>query len=143
LLEEIRKEANVLDIKEFAKMLDGREMGMEIKSTEENRARELGFVVVYGYSDDNAEFAGAISDEVGCFDGGTIYLDKDGIFENCECECKYSKRAKENCKVIEAKWCQDGYSWTYQTDIPHATFVIREEDEAYCRGIVFELKSLE
>lgn len=32
-----------------------------------------------------------------------------------------------------------GYSWIYQTDIPHATFEIVEGDDPYCRGIVFAL----
>jgi hypothetical protein len=133
-----------LDIKDFAKMLDGREYGKEIIPGEEKNAKALGFVVVFGASDDLAEFVGAINDEVGCNDGGYIYLDKNGIFEDCDCECKYSKQAKEKCKVIEAIWCGEvDYSWTYRTDIPHATFDIMEDGEKYCRGIVFELKSLE
>jgi hypothetical protein len=137
------REAKVLNIKEFAEMLNGREAGMEIASAEENRAKELGFVVVYGYSDDIAEFTGAISNVVGCYDGSEIYLDKNGIFEECEEECKYSQAAKKKCKVIEAVWGKDGYSWTYNTDIPHSTFDIMEDGEKYCRGIVFEAKSLE
>lgn len=36
-----------MTIQEFAKMLDGREMGYEMISHEEERAEELGFVVVF------------------------------------------------------------------------------------------------
>lgn len=54
-----------MTLKEFAKMLDGREYGGEITKEEEALAKELGFVVVFGYSDDNAELRGAIDDETG------------------------------------------------------------------------------
>jgi hypothetical protein len=50
--------------------------------------------------------------------------------------------AKGLCKTIEAIWGKDGYSWTYKTDIPHATFDIFEDGEKFCRGIVFDIKSL-
>jgi hypothetical protein len=132
-----------MNIQEFAKQLDGRKYGSEITPAEEKQAKELGFVVVFGASDDLAEFRGAIGDEADCWDGGEILFDKDGIFEECGEGCKYSKAAKEKCRVIEAIWCDEvDYSWTYKTDIPHATFDIMEDGEKYCRGIVFELKSL-
>ena len=131
-----------MTIHEFAAMLDGREYGYEITPAEEKQAKELGFVVVYGYSDYNAELSGAMSDEAGCYNGGTIHLDKNGIFENCDSDCKYALAAKGLCKIIEAVWCEGDYSWTYKTDIPHATFDIVEDGEKYCRGIVFDIKSL-
>lgn len=134
-----------MDIKEFAKSLDGRSYGYEIIKQEEEKAKELGFVVIFGYSDDNAELRGAIDDEVGCYNGGEILLDKDGIIEECECECKHWKKAKEKAKGIKVVWHDDsrgGYCWTYETDIPHETFDIIEDSENYCRGIVFEIKSI-
>lgn len=51
-------------------MLNGREYGDEITREEEAMAKAHGLVVVFGYSDDNMEFCGAITDEVGCYDGG-------------------------------------------------------------------------
>lgn len=132
-----------MTIQEFAKMLDGREMGEEIAEAEENQAKELGFVVLFGYSDDNAIFEGAIDDEVGCFDGGAIHLNTNGIFEECECECSHSVLAKEKNKTIEAIWDDgSGISWKYETDIPHATFNVMEDGEVWCVGIVFDIKSL-
>jgi hypothetical protein len=136
----------ILNIQEFAKMLDGRSEDSVITLQEENKAAQLGFVVVYGYSDDNAEFAGAISDEVGCYDGGTIHLSTGGIFEDCDSDCKYALAAKGLCKIIEAKWNNsDGeYAWTYETDIPHETFnILDEEGNKWCKGIVFDIKSLQ
>ena len=109
-----------MSIYEFAKKLNNRQYGREILKSEEQEAKELGFVVVFGYSDDNAEFRGAIDDEVGCFDGGRVYEDGD--------------------KFIDAVWCGDSeFDWSYKTNIPHATFDIYDyADEKYCRGIVFE-----
>ena len=44
---------------------------------------------------------------------------------------------------IKALWCkEDDITWTYKTDIPHETFMIYEDDEAYCRGIVFLINDL-
>lgn len=109
------------------------------------RMKEAGIVVVYGASDDNMEFEGAISDEVGCYNGGFAYLNTSGMLVN-ECdndECPYFEKIKAKAAKIEAIWCEDtskdGYSWTYKTDIPHATFDVVEEGEKYCRGIVFRL----
>jgi hypothetical protein len=129
-----------MNIDEFAIGLTGREYGREISKEEERLAKELGFVVVFGYSDDNAEFRGAIDDEVGCYNGGNIYLDRNGILEKCECQCKYSKLAKEKARVIKAIW---GESWEYETSIPHAEFEIYDDDEICCKGIVFDIRELE
>lgn len=132
-----------MDFQEFASILNGRQYGHEITKDEEKLAKELGLVVVFGYSDDNTEFRGAINDEAGCFKGKEIYLDKNGVFEECECECKYSESAKKECKVIKAVWHDiDDFAWTYETDMPYATFEIFEDDEPYCRGIVFDIISL-
>ena len=127
--------------KELASLLNGREAGHEITGDESLAAAEAGLVVVYGSSDDLAEFAGAIDDEVGCYNGGTIFLDADGVF-NLECdnpECTLFKRHIKQCKTIHAAWDEEGYSWIYKTDIPHETFDIIEDGEKYCRGIVFEM----
>lgn len=138
----ISERREIMNIKEIAEKLNGREYDGEILLKEEcNYLRDLGFVVVFGYSDDNAEFRGAIDDEVGCYGGKDILINKDGIFEECECECKYSKLAKEKAKVIEAIWGTE-YSWEYKTNIPHEEFEIFEDGEKYCKGIVFDIKEL-
>lgn len=131
-----------MDIKEFAIALTGREYGNEITSKEEKMAKDLGFVIVFGYSDDTAEFRGAIYDEVGCYEGGEIFIDKDGLIEECECECKYFKLAKEKAKIIKAIWDTE-YCWKYEISIPHAEFEIFEDGEKFCKGIVFDIKDLE
>jgi hypothetical protein len=139
-----------MTINDFAKKLDGRKYRMEMYQVEANQAKQLGFVVLYGYSDDIMRFRGAIDEEVGCFKGKTISLNKNGIIEDCECECRICRKAIENelkdSKEIKAIWCRPDieYSWIYETDIPHVTFDIFEADgDLSCRGIVFDLNNLD
>jgi hypothetical protein len=111
-------------------------------------AKAAGLVIVFGASDDLMELEGAIRDELGCYDGGTALIDAEGLLperENIEDDDglqEYFKR-KPAAKKIKALWCkEDGYSWTYSTDIPHATFDVMDGDDHYCRGLVFALADL-
>lgn len=63
-----------MTIFDFADLLDGRQYREEITRREEQTAKENGFVVIYGASDDLCEIAGAVHDEIDCFDGGEFYL---------------------------------------------------------------------
>nr|USU32855.1 hypothetical protein NG677_03925 [Methylobacterium sp. OTU13CASTA1] len=101
-------------------------------------------VAVFGASDDLMEFRGAIYDEVGAYDGGTAYLTPAGLLVNdCEDgECPHFARAKKAAAKIIAKWSEGGFSWRYETAIPHTKFIIGENDERYCEGIVFALKDV-
>lgn len=112
----------IMTLKEFAKLLDGREYLHEITKEEEALAKELGFVVVFGYSDDNTELRGAIDDEIGCYDGGV--LEHDGL-----------------PSVIYADWRPKDIdcSWAYDTSIPHENFNIYEDGELYCVGVVCDI----
>ncbi len=128
---------------ELSTLLNGREYRKEITDDEANQAFDAGLVVVFGASDDLAEFRGKIDDELGAYGGTTIYLTTAGLLKS-ECDsddCPYHKRAERTAATIEAKWgSQAGaYSWIYETDIPHTTFDILDEGEPYCRGIVFAL----
>lgn len=111
-----------MTLKEFAALLDGRAYGHEITKEEEALAKELGFVVVFGYSDDNAELRGAIDDEIGCFGGGAF------VHEDLPA-------------AIYADWCPEDIdcSWAYGTSIPHEKFYIYEDGDLYCVGIVCDI----
>lgn len=126
---------------ELAALLNGRQYMKEIAKEEAAHAKAAGLVVLFGYSDDNMEFRGAIHDEVGCYDGGTAYLTSAGLLTNdCESdECPHFEKMKEKAATIKAFFDRDGYTWVYETDIPHETFEISEDDEKFCRGIVFAL----
>lgn len=132
--------------KELAEMLDRREVGEEIEWGEERDIKDAGLVAVYGYSDDNVEFRGTINHEVDSYDGGTVYLTKNGILEgpacSCaeDCECPYFAKEREKAKTIKAVWHDEGGPcWTFETDIPHETFTIMEDGAPWCIGIVFKL----
>lgn len=136
--------------KEFAEMLFGRENGMEISGEESRSAAESGLIALYGYSDDNVEIVGAFRDEVGAYNGTTIFLTKTGVLQDpaCDCvencNCPYFTRAKNNAKTVNAVWHNDGGPcWTFETDIPHETFTILEDGEPWCIGIVFSMEDLE
>jgi hypothetical protein len=127
-------------------------------------AQDNNFVIVTGVSDDLIEFEGAIRDEENCYDGETVWFSSSGFFRN-ECEegdgCPYFDEILENNKwaklirEIKVYWggkCQDYKmpikqykslgepTWCYEVDFPHATFDVYDEDEFYCKGIVFNLK---
>ena len=123
--------------KELANRLDGRTYGDSFKDVAEE-AKESGFVIVCGASDDLIEFEGAIYDEGGCYEGGRVYFDKDGVDQD----------GNERANWIDARWCdgtnKDGLPacWTYDTEIPHETFDVWEDGEVYCVGIVFSIEDL-
>lgn len=131
-----------MDIKEFVKSISGKEYGYPQFTKEEiETAKQNGFVIVYGASDDLMGFEGAIQDEGGCFDGGDVYFSKNEV-------CQDSEKAGGYPYRITAIWDRDEdendqlITWTYETDIPHETFMIYENGESYCRGIVFSIEDL-
>ncbi|MFH1110955.1 MAG: hypothetical protein V1790_17415 [Planctomycetota bacterium] len=141
---------------ELAAKLTGRQVGQEITKAEEAEAKKSALVVIFGYSDDNCELRGAINDEVGVCDGGTVLIDSNGGLlaeidhDDIEVLKKHdvleTVQARHKLAVkIEALWCDPGepeYSWSYRTDVPHATFKIMENGEPYCLGIAINLKEL-
>ena len=134
--------------KELAEMLSGREYGMEISGQESRLAAESGLIALYGYSDDNVEIVGAFRDEVGAYNGATIFLTKTGVLQDptCDCaescNCPYFVQAKDTAKTVEAVWGEGGVSWTFRTDIPHEKFNFSEEVELFCVGIVLSVDAL-
>ena len=131
-----------MKIDEYAEMLNGREYNYPQFTKEEIQiAKDNGFTIVYGASDDLMEFDGFISEEAGCYDGGKVYFDKTGAVLDEEFE---------NSRCIEAVWCDkertddngNVIAWTYKTDIPHETFMIYEDEEPYCEAIVFDIADM-
>ena len=127
-----------MDIKEFAKSINYIQYGHpQFTDREISIAKDNGFVIVYGASDDLMEFEGAIRDEGDCFEGGNAYFNRNGV----------SQDGTERANCIKALWCDDSardkngvmFAWAYETDIPHETFTIYEDGEPYCRGIVFSI----
>lgn len=127
-----------MDIKEFAKSISGKEYGYQQFTKEEiETAKENGFVIVSGCSTDLMEFYGAIREEIDCYGGGTAWIKGERVSDI---------PIVVGEKTIKAIWCggekdADGQkiTWTYETEIPHETFMIYEYGEPYCRGIVFRI----
>jgi hypothetical protein len=128
-----------VNAKEAAALLNGREYREEITPAEEAAFKEAGLVVVFGASDDLMEFRGAVRDELDCYGGTTAYVNERGpLVSECDDDgCPYFERAKQNARTIDAIFAEGGFTWTYDTEIPHETFVIMEDGDTYCRGIVF------
>ncbi len=136
----------------LAKQLDGREYPFDPTPAEEKQAKAAGLVIIYGASDDLCELRGAIYDEVGCYNGGEVLIDRDGLLiepmdsDDEEVLRKYKALDIINLRIavkIEALWCEtEAASWTYKTDFPHATFKVMEEGDVYCVGIVIDIKDI-
>lgn len=131
---------------QLAALLHGTQYPVSIPQEIRQQAKAAGLVIVYGASDDLMEFEGAIEDEIGCYCGGSAFVDALGLlpeFQGIDKDDKDELRAyfqrEDGSLEIEAVWSEDGWSWTYRTEIPHATFDVLEEGEPYCRGIVFAL----
>lgn len=125
------------EIVKLAAKLDGREYGNEISKEEAVFAAENGLVVIFGYSDDCAEFRGAVFDELGCFDGGEFVIDphKKEVFPLSE------KEIPENAIHVKFEWCSEknGPDWKISADVPYATFQIYDGGDWYCDGILLSL----
>lgn len=140
---EVLGEAGALTVQSAAEILNGSEYGSEGSRELWAAMKSAGLVAVYGASDDLMEFSGAIDDELSAYGGTTALVTSEGLFEPCGDNCKYSLAAQSAAVEIDALWCaEDGLSWSYETDIPHATFNVMEDGAVYCRGIVFDLAAL-
>lgn len=136
--------AGLLAAKAFADKLGTREVGEEITKEEEAEAKAAGLVIVFGGSDDLAEFRGAIYDEAGI---GKINFTAKGKFfseERIE-ELEGLLHDGEIESLPALNWINATHGMAghrYTTDIPHAKFVVMEDGEQYSEGIVFHTSDL-
>lgn len=133
---------------ELAKKLNGNEYGKEISKKLEAEAKKAGLIVIFGASDDLVEFRGAIHNEIRAWQGRIFFLDKHGLLPDRDQieddkTLEFFFQRRKTAKSVTAEWDSDeGYSWTFETDIPHAKFDIMEDGEKYCRGIIIDIKDL-
>lgn len=132
------------NVKKWAEKLNGREYGYELTTEECEELKASGLVVVFGESDDLTEFRGAINDEVGSLDGNDIYVRADGAIANNDSGTfdHFVPDNNPDFAFIKACWNRDGYSWSYETDIPHQYFEILDDGEPYCLGIIFAVEDM-
>jgi hypothetical protein len=133
---------------ELAAMLHGREYPNDVTKEVAMLAKENDLVIVHGGSDDIMYFAGAMAEEIGAYNGHTAHIDVQGAVPEFADLCldqdeeglrRYFASAGAR-REIDAVWDEDDISWQYRTTIPHVTFDIMEDEEVYCRGIVFAVK---
>lgn len=126
---------------DLAALLNGRQYLSEMSKQETSAAAAAGLVVVSGYSDDGVRFFGAIDDDVGVSNGSEVRLTKSGLLQSeCGCEsCPYFAKLRDKASILKTNWDRDGYSWVYQTVIPHVTFDVMDGSDRFARAIVFAL----
>jgi len=140
-----------MELKEIAAKLDRVGIRDEDKRISSLGELDSNIVIVYPYSDDCIEFRGAIYDELGACDGVVIHLNENGLIQKtCEDEdCPHEKDLFVNTPFqIHQLWCKrEGFSWTYETNIPNAEkFIIMETEddiEYFGEGLVFSMKDLQ
>ena len=145
-----------ITLKEFASMLAGRDCQPNLTSDELLLAKQRGFVVGYGDSDDCVEFEGAIREEghtnpIAKDCAGVLALSETGELLDKDSDL-YTEYVNNNRNIINVFYCRkDGLNWVFETDIPHETFLTydggySEEytdfDDGFSRCLVFELSAL-
>lgn len=134
------------NVKKWAEKFNGREYrGWNTLTVEEcEELKSSGLVVVFGESDDLTEFRGAIDDETSSLDGNDIYVKADGTIANNDGGTFDHFVPDDNPEfaLVVARWDCDGYSWVYETDIPHESFDILEDGEPYCKGVIFAVEDM-
>lgn len=119
-----------MDAKRMAEILDGRTYReLDVTPEQEEVAKAEGLVIITGYSDDNIEMRGAISDEVGAYDGKTFHIDHKGnileawddFTQDFETDLigdtdrvlreLYKNYLLENTINVSGKFDHEGYTW--------------------------------
>jgi len=133
---------------QIAAELNGSSYPLRLTKDLRERAKAGGILIVYGASDDLMEFDGAFSEELGAWEGREALIDKQGVLDRDQIDDddddaihSFVER-KRGAKCIEALWDRGGYSWVYETDIPHTTFDVLDDADTYCRAIVIDLADL-
>ena len=144
---------------QLAELLNGNEYRDEMTKEQEQAAKQNNLLVLFGASDDLLEMRGAIRDEVGAYDGGEYALALDGeLYADGEEENTYHTAIgnevlpisdecdnDDNPRLIRAEWCPDdqpALSWRISSNIPYASFTIKEDGEPYCEGIIIDIDDI-
>lgn len=169
MLDEIQtkiKPEKIDTIEDLAKLLDGNGYRDELQNdygiNVYDLCKEKGWVIAYGASDDLLELEGAISDELGAWDGCIAqFYKKDSYYPEYEEEDTYRKakedifypieestleKTKEtNYKdtvVIESLWCPAGTDMSWQINVagaPCVKFNVMEDEEVYCEAAIIDM----
>lgn len=134
-------------LKRYAQEINGRQYRQEIDSDLRRRLKEDEVVVLYGASDDLLEIDGVFQEEVGAYDGGLfepVVFGNTDYYDFVASEEKQSFLENNNYPYIDMVWSPENsdFSWIIDTNIPHERFIIYEDDDTYCEGVLFYLEDL-
>lgn len=153
-----------METKRLAEILNGREYrDHDVTPEHEQVAKAENMVIITGYSDDNIEMRGAISDEVGAYDGKDFHIDHKGnileAWDDFQQDFEadfigdtgrvlnelYKNYLLENTINVSGKFDHEGYSWYIDLIEPkegleYSYFDLMEDGEKHTRGIVVKLK---
>jgi len=142
-----------MNMEEFAKSLDGREMGKELTKEEERLAKENRWVVVFGHSDDCIELRGYFNDELYrnrdlemfWFSPNGPLKSWDDVDHDDEEEMEEYFENKYNAiGKLDSHWCTtfngEYFDWVFDWSWPHEVFRIYEDDGGFCLGVVFKIQ---
>lgn len=145
-------------LKEYAELLNNHNYGDNFDKDLLQEMKENGIVIAYGYSDDLFELNGALRLEYDCYsDAHFIWYPEESEFVSIKKiddlldtinydypvfykTIKNALKLNENT-FIKIKHPSDA-QFKYETNIPCEWFDIIEDDELYCKGFVFDVKSL-
>ncbi len=127
-----------MTLKKFTERINGRQYLNELTDEDIQIAKENGFLIIYGYSDDNVEVDGIFRDEFGAYNGTTVFYrpsDK-SVYE--------SEDSREGDIEINCLWCAEDseFTWSFKTSLIHETFEIYDGDEKFCLGIVIDINNI-
>lgn len=144
-------------LKEYAELLNNHEYGNDFDKDLVNDMKEDGVAVGYGCSDDLFELEGALSEEYDAWNKvklvwfGNQFVKEDSVNELLEyVDDEYpmlydsikSMLKLDNLPFIKIKTSSD-CQFEYEPSFPCEFFNIMEDDDLYCKGFVFEVKSLQ
>ena len=144
-----------ITLKEFAEMLHGRDCQPHLTQDELELAKQKGFIVVYGDSDDRVEFDGAIHQEAhsnplaqDC-PAVVLALSDEGRLLDDDSDL-YIEYLEKKRNIINVFYCsKENLNWMFDSDIPHETFLTYDGgyyeeyfDDGFARCMVFEISAL-
>lgn len=127
------------EMKVLANRLNGNTYGNEYTESDISYAKEHKLLIITGASDDLVEFSGYYEDEGGCYGGGIITFDKDGVSQDSD------DIRKNELRIF---WCKKQYkdtriiTWSYEVDISCERFLIYEDEDIFSEGIIIDVEDL-
>lgn len=113
-------------IKDFVSKIDGFEYPANKLYQLSNEAKENGFLIIFGMSDDLLVMQGLINNEIDANNGTQVKVGTIGV----------------NVNVIWAPQDKPNTSWEIKVDCPHETFNIMEDGDVYCIAVIIHKDDL-